>query len=250
MDVDAYLTRIAYTSSIQPTWRTLRDLHVAHLMTVPFENLSIHRGEPIVLDEEQLYDKIVTQQRGGFCYELNGLFSALLRELGFDVVRLAAGVARDAGGFGPEFDHMTLQVKLDRLWLADVGFGDSFREPLLLEPTVEQQQFDRSYRLTPDGDYLVLQEHNDTGPWTDQYRFSLQPRRLSDYAAMCHYHQTSPQSSFTQRTVCTLARPDGRITLSGRRLIHTRDGQRAEREVTDAEYLGILRDKFGIVLDV
>src|SRR5687768_9467525 len=108
MDVDAYLHRINYQGSLAPTARTLRDLQVAHLQTVPFENLSIHSAEPIILNDEALFEKIVLRRRGGFCYELNGLFAALLRKLGFEVVMLSAGVADAQGIFGPDFDHMTL----------------------------------------------------------------------------------------------------------------------------------------------
>ncbi len=247
MNIEAYLQRIGYTGSTEPTVQTLRDLHTAHLTTVPFENLSIHRHEPIVLDEERLFEKIVMRRRGGFCYELNGLFSALLRELGFDVTRLSAGVMSADGHFGPEFDHMTLLVSLDQQWLADVGFGDSFREPLLLEPAIEQPQAEGVYRLAQSDGGLILQEHKGDDPWSDQYRFTLQPRRLGDYEAMCHYHQTSPESSFTQRSVCTLPTADGRITLANRRLIHTRNGQREEREVSAEEWQTVLHNEFGII---
>src|SRR3989304_2800207 len=98
---------------------------------VPFENLDIIAGRPIVLEEEALLDKIVRRRRGGFCYELNGLFSALLRTLGFRVTRLSAGVLNEDGTFGPDFDHMTLLVELEDRWLADVGVGGFFREPPL-----------------------------------------------------------------------------------------------------------------------
>ncbi len=248
MNINAYLQRIGYTDPLEPTVQTLRDLHLAHLMSVPFENLSIQRGEPIVLDEERLFEKIVMRRRGGFCYELNGLFSALLRELGFDVTRLSAGVMSTDGHFGPDFDHMTLLVSLEQPWLADVGFGDSFRKPLLLEPAIEQPQADGVYRLAQSDGSLILQERKGDDPWSDQYRFTLQPRQLGDYEAMCRYHQTSPESSFTQRSVCTLPTADGRITLSDRRLIHTRNGQRREREVSEAGWYVILRDEFGIHL--
>ena len=140
MNTDAYLKRINYTGPLEPSPETLRALQVAHLRTVPFENLSIHAGEPIVLEENALFTKIVERRRGGFCYEANGLFAALLRALGFEVAMLAAGVAKSQGGFGPQFDHMTLMVTLDERWLADVGFGDSFLEPLLLDSRMEQVQ--------------------------------------------------------------------------------------------------------------
>jgi N-hydroxyarylamine O-acetyltransferase len=113
VNTKAYLQRINYDGALAPTAETLCQLQVAHLHAVPFENLSIHLGEPIVLEDEALFRKIVERRRGGFCYELNGLFSALLRALGFDVVRLSAGVAKAEVGFGPEFDHMALMVWLE-----------------------------------------------------------------------------------------------------------------------------------------
>src|SRR5918912_1986724 len=108
MDVAAYLDRIDYRGPLEPTAETLRRLHVAHLLAVPFENLNIGMGWPIVLDQDALFAKIVVRRRGGFCYELNGLFAALLRTLGFDVVMLSAGAASATAGFGPDFDHMAL----------------------------------------------------------------------------------------------------------------------------------------------
>jgi len=129
VDVAAYLHRIHYRGPLAPTAETLRALHLAHHLAVPFENLDIHLGQPIILDEARFYDKIVRRRRGGFCYELNGLFAALLRELGFDVTTLSARVIdTQPGMIGPEFDHLVLLVQLEERWLADVGFGDSFRE--------------------------------------------------------------------------------------------------------------------------
>ena len=147
VDIDAYLGRIGYEGSREPSAETLGELQSAHLRAVPFENLSIHSGEPIVLEDEALFEKIVNRRRGGFCYELNGLFAALLRGLGFEVEMLAAGVATEADNFGPEFDHMTLLVKLDERWMADVGFGDSFLEPLRLDTPDEQVEGARAYKL-------------------------------------------------------------------------------------------------------
>lgn len=133
LEVSAYLERLDYRGPINVSAETLRALHVAHLLTVPFENLDIHLGRPIVLDEKALFAKIVRQRRGGFCYELNGMFAWLLRQLGFEVETLQAGVALEGGGVGPDFDHMTLHVRLDEEWLADIGFGDSFLEPILID---------------------------------------------------------------------------------------------------------------------
>ncbi|MFL6237424.1 MAG: arylamine N-acetyltransferase family protein [Thermoanaerobaculia bacterium] len=250
MNVDAYLERIRYHGPLEPTLDTLRRLHLAHLYAVPFENLSIHWGEPIQLDDEALFEKIVTRRRGGFCYELNGLFAALLRALGFDVAMLSAGVGRAAGEFSPDYDHMALLVTLEDRWLADVGFGDSFREPLRLDKRGEQPDGGLAYRLEETGDgRLLLARREEGGPWQPQYRFGLEPHLYADYAGRCHFHQTSPDSHFTQNLVCSLATPDGRVTLSGMKLITTRGGERRERELADErEYAEALRQIFGVVL--
>ena len=250
MDIQAYLQRIHYTGPLGPSAETLRLLQVAHLRTVPFENLSIHSGEPIVLDDEALFEKIVRRRRGGFCYELNGLFSALLRELGFVVEMLSARVANTEGAFGPDFDHMTLQVSLAERWLVDVGFGDSFLEPLRLDEESEQVQGRRAYRIVRGGECLTLMQRFNDDEWSRQYRFTLRPYQYFDYAEMCRYHQTSPQSHFTKARICSRATPEGRISLSDLRFITTSAvGERQERLLTNQEeYATILRDHFGIVM--
>lgn len=252
MDVQAYLQRISYGGSLAPTAQTLRNLQVAHLLTVPFENLSIHSGEPIILEDDALFDKIVGRRRGGFCYELNGLFAALLRALGFKVDTLSARVANAQGDLGPDFDHMTLMVALEERWLADVGFGDSFLEPLLLDYRQEQVQGGRAYQIALDSAYLILSQRESNGHWKTQYQFTLQPYSYADYADMCQYHQTSPQSHFTKARICTRATPEGRITLSEMRLITTvTDEQREERLLkNEQEYESVLREHFGIVMAI
>ena len=250
MNIGAYLERINYQGSLAPTAETLRELQIAHLLAVPFENLSIHAGQPIVLEDEALFAKIVERRRGGFCYEANGLFAALLRATGFDVQMLSAGVANAEGGFGPDFDHMALMVKLDRRWLVDVGFGDSFLEPLLLDERGEQAQGGRAYRIVPDGAHLILLRRDEGDEWKAQYSFTLQPHVYADYAEMCRYHQTSPQSHFTRGRVCSRATGKGRVTLSEMRFITTsEDGGRQERTLaSQEEYDAILREHFGIVM--
>jgi N-hydroxyarylamine O-acetyltransferase len=233
-----------------PTPRTLRELHEAHLLAVPFENLDIGLGRPIALDENALLAKIVARRRGGFCYELNGAFAWLLRALGFDVTLLSAGVARAGGGFGPEFDHLTLQVQLDEPWLVDVGFGDSFRRPLRLDCEDTQPSGDRrAYRVARDDGYFVLERRADSGPWQTQYRFTLRPRQPEEFAAMCRHHQTSPESHFTRQRICSRATPAGRVTISDSRLIVTTGVGRSERELEDErEWAAALREHFGVDL--
>jgi N-hydroxyarylamine O-acetyltransferase len=247
-----YLNRINYHGSIAPTADTLRQLHVAHLLSVPFENLSIHSGEPIVLEDNALFEKIVLRRRGGFCYELNGLFAALLRALGFHVTMLSAGVANVAGQFGPEFDHMALLVTHSERWLADVGFGDLFVEPLLMDKRVEQTQGQQAYRIDESDDgRLILMRFGEGTEWQAQYRFNLEPHEYADFGAMCRYHQTSPESSFTRRRICTRATERGRVTLSDMQFITTIGRDRHERELGNAsEYAGVLRQQFGIMVPV
>jgi N-hydroxyarylamine O-acetyltransferase len=148
MDVRSYLSRIGYRGPTTPTAETLRDLQRAHLYSVPFENLDIGRKRRIFVEPEASTHKIVDERRGGFCYELNGAFAALLEALGFRVTLLSARVPCADGSDGPEFDHLCLRVDVEQSWLADVGFGDSFVEPLLLKAGLEQQQEDgRVFRL-------------------------------------------------------------------------------------------------------
>jgi N-hydroxyarylamine O-acetyltransferase len=249
IDAGAYLRRIGYGGPLQPTADTLRQIQAAHLLAVPFENLSIHAREPIVLDDAALFDKIVVRRRGGFCYELNGLLAALLRQLGFDVTMLSAGAVGADGTFGPPFDHMALMVGLEERWLVDVGFGDSPREPLRLDARTVQEQGGRAYRITNAGATLILSQRDGTGAWSDQYRFDLAPHVYADYAGMCHYHQTSPDSHFTRQRLCSLATSDGRVTISGSRLIVTSRGQRREWPLEDEQACaGALRHHFGIVM--
>jgi N-hydroxyarylamine O-acetyltransferase len=265
LNIKAYLERINYHGPLSPTAETLSALQVAHLLTVPFENLSIHAGQPIVLEDDALFTKIVEKRRGGFCYEANGLFAALLRALGFNVAMLSAEVANAEGEFGPNFDHMALMVSLPvsslvsplvssaQRWLVDVGFGDSFLEPLLLDERGDQVQHSRAYRILSDGTRLLLRRRDEGDEWKAQYRFTLQTYSYADYADMCRYHQTSPQSHFTRSRICSRATEDGRITLSEMRFITTSQSGvhevRQERTLTsEAEYTTILRDQFGIVM--
>ena len=250
MNIQAYLQRINYAGPLAPTVETLRSLQMAHLLAVPFENLSIHSGEPIVLEDSALFDKIVDRRRGGFCYELNGLFAALLRALGFEVVMLSAQVANADGVFGPDFDHMVLLVMLDDRWLVDVGFGDSFLEPLLLDEQGEQVQGPRAYRIDREAAKFILRQRTIGEEWKTQHRFTLKPYQYSDYAGMCRYHQRSPQSHFTRTRMCSRATRTGRVTLSDMRFITTTaDGRRQEQVLANEEqYAKILREHFGVVM--
>jgi N-hydroxyarylamine O-acetyltransferase len=241
---DAYLARLEVDRPSRRDADALALLQERHLRTVPFENLDIHLDVPIVLDEAALFDKIVTRRRGGLCYELNGLFAALLRELGFEVDVLAGRVF-SAEGIGPVFDHMALCVTLDEPWLADVGFGRLSQFPLRLDSRDEQKDPGGLFRVL-DADYGDVDLHMGDRP---QYRLELRPRELSDFEALCWWQQTSPKSAFRQGPVCSMLTPDGRVTVSGQLLIETTGDARSEQRLeTDAAILDVYRRRFGIEL--
>jgi N-hydroxyarylamine O-acetyltransferase len=223
------------------------------MQTVPFENLDIGLKRPIRLDEEALWDKIVLQKRGGFCYELNGLFAWLLRQIGFEVTYLNARVYNREGNLGIDFDHLALLVQIPDLagrWLADVGFGDSFNEPLDFEIPDEQPQGLRSYRLEQSQQGYIVWQRNYDGSWQRQYFFDLQPHSFPiDYEPACLYHQTSPKSSFTRGSIISRATPDGRVSLEEGRMILTHNGQRTESPIENRdEYQRLLKQYFDIAL--
>jgi N-hydroxyarylamine O-acetyltransferase len=248
-DPKAYLARIGYTGSTDPTAETLSALHLAHLYTVPFENLDISLGRNITCDLERFFHKIVDRHRGGFCYELNGAFAALLRELGFRVTLLSARVAREDGSASPEFDHMALRVDLDEPWLADVGFGDSFLEPLRLIPEIEQEQYGQRFRIAAVRGVMIVQRQVGDNPWKSQFRFTQTARQLCDFEARCQFQQTSPDSHFTRQRICTLPTRDGRITLADLKLIRTTQGGREERMLqNEDEWRAAIAEHFGVRL--
>jgi N-hydroxyarylamine O-acetyltransferase len=253
MDTERYLARIGVDRAVAPSIDGLRLLHRAHLYAVPFENLDIHLGRPIVLLPDRLVAKVVDQRRGGFCYELNGAFAELLRAMGFEVELLAGGVARPGpeGSFGPPFDHLALAVRVSGepgRWLCDVGFGECFVEPLPLEVGREDEQDTGTYWLEERGDHLVLFRRRDEGSQPEaQYRFVDESRELAEFDEMCRYHQTSPESPFPRSRVCSLTTRAGRITLGETSLIVTLGEDRTETPIPDdAAYRRVLREHFGV----
>ncbi|XP_060949701.1 arylamine N-acetyltransferase 2-like [Limanda limanda] len=263
MDVQKYLNRIGSLVPAEPDLDAMRSVHTRHLLSVPFEDLTVHSGGRVELDLPLIYDKIVTRRRGGLCYENNGLFSWLLSSLGFQVTMLSAQVKGLITGFyGPPFDHLVLLVTLQgRRWLCDVGFGGAgFSVPLSLETSGPQVEGHRVYRIRKQGDVHFLEWQGEEnrgadGDWMEVYKFTLDPRRLEDFTDMCQYHQSSPCSIFFCKSVCTILKPGGRLTCMGRRLISTTfptEGagfKTTTRELQDEEITVILAEEFGIVLN-
>jgi N-hydroxyarylamine O-acetyltransferase len=246
IDAGAYLERIRYHGSTAPTLGTLRGLHLAHLLSVPFENLDVSLGRPLRTQPEALFEKIVRRRRGGLCYELNGAFAELLRALGFRVELLSAAVCREPDVWGLPFDHLTLRVTLDEPWLADVGFGrDSFREPLRLETAEPQERYGVTYRLAERGPLRVLQLRRGED-WIDCYRFGLEVHEFAAFDAACRRHQI--EGPFASVPLCGLATREGRITLVEHRLRIVTGESIDERQLAGEQArLTALREYFGIV---
>jgi len=251
MNLERYFERIGYTGDTTPTIDTLKAIHQAHLRHVPFENLNIHIPRPIILDETALYEKIVHEQRGGFCFEQNGLFYAVLETLGYAVQRLEANVYHaDEDDFGISMNHMCLLVTIDGVrYLADVGFGASFIDPLDLDNRAVQVQDSGQFKVRFEGDtgYFYSQPIGDD-EMNLAYRFFLEAHDLADYETACQYMQTSPKTHFTQKRLCSQWMPEGRVTLSENKLISTTwQGARTEIPISDENHFHqLLADYFSI----
>ncbi|KPP61806.1 arylamine N-acetyltransferase, pineal gland isozyme NAT-3-like [Scleropages formosus] len=267
MDPEKYLQRIGCAGPLMPTLESLRHIHRRHLLSVPFENLTIHSGGRVRLELPHLYEKIVLQHRGGFCFENNGLFSWLLTQLGFRVTLLSAQVRNAITRlYGPPFDHLVVMVTLEgERWLCDVGFGASFELPVSLETAEPQSQENGTFRIRHEGETMFLEtEMRDevqgegksrSDGWMEMYKFTLQPRQLEDFTAMCIYHQTSPSSIFYCKSLCSLLLPSGRVTYMGYKLTFTSlpsvPGGRTTktvRELSGNEIPDLLMEIFGIKL--
>lgn len=246
-----YLNRIRYASDLNPTLSVLRALQAHHLHAIPFENLDIHMGIPIIPELEAIYQKVVMQNRGGFCYELNGLFANLLKALGFVVKQISARVYMDEKGFGPEFDHLALIVQVEGAdYLVDVGFGEFAGAPLRMVLDVEQQDPRGVFMINRYDDTYLQVSKQQEDKWIPEHIFTLETRELGDFAAMCTYQQTASDSYFRTKRMCSLATPTGRISLAGDMLKIT-DGDTINETTipNDATYRKYLKAYMGIELE-
>lgn len=244
-DLDAYLARLGFRRPLVADLATLRALHAAHVRAVPFENASVIFGEPIELDEAAFVRKLGVEGRGGFCYELNGAFAALLREIGFEVAYLEARTYSD-GELGRRYEHLALRVSLEEPWLVDVGFGYSFAEPLRIAPGVEQHDPMGAFRLVEQEDGIDVEWRHRDGRWVAHYRFDPVPHPLAAFEAECRFLQSSPDSPFLTGWLCSLINVHGGVTLFGRRLIASDGTDREERDVGDDDLPEVLERWFGV----
>lgn len=249
MNTDKYLKRIGIEKTdLIPNLKNLKLLQKLHLLHVPFENLDIHWQRPITLNNEKFYRKVVETGRGGFCYELNGLFYNLLERICYKNKIVSARVSNGKGGFGEEYDHLAILTEIEgEEYLADVGFGDFTAEPLKFILDIEQKDGNGIYRISKFDEEYFLVEKKDGEAWKHEYIFKDKPRELSEFEEMCKFHQTSPESHFTQGKVCSLMTETGRKTLTDKKIIETKNGERLEIAVNnDEEFSEILQREFGI----
>jgi N-hydroxyarylamine O-acetyltransferase len=253
LNVKDYLNRIGYTQDVQVNRDSLLGLQYSHLLAVPFENLDIALNRPIQLDEKSLWRKIVIRRRGGFCYELNGLFAWLLKEIGFEVTYLnARHYFEEDDRFGVDFDHLAMLVRIpaeSERWLVDVGYGDSFISPINLDASSEHVEGINIYQIEPFKDGYQLWRRSFDGSRSRLYFFDLTAHNFpSEYEAACHYHQTSPRSTFTQKRIISRLTENGRVTLDDNKLIITKNGSREEFPSTEEERTALLKEHFGVVI--
>lgn len=222
MNAEKYLSRIKVNQFTKPDLDSLIKLHRNHLLNIPFENLDIHANKKIILDSKNLQKKILENKRGGYCYELNGMFYLLLKELGYDVKMLSARVNNNQGGWGPEFDHLFILVKLEETWLADVGFGDSFIEPIKFELNTVQKKGNAFFKIVRHNRrYHKLMKSANGKDFSGEHLFTLKERYWNEFEKMNYYQQTSSKSHFRKGKVCTIATEKGRITLNDFKLTIT-----------------------------
>lgn len=250
MDINAYLQRMGIDHVGNINLEELERLQYHHMIHIPFENLDVMHGVPIELDIGAFYKKVVENHRGGFCYELNGLFYKLLQHLGYQCQLVSATINRPDGTWARTGSHACTIVTLNgSAYLVDVGFGDSSRGPVPLTGEIHQD-VSGIYRMkkVDTNIYDMERKRSKDGEWDIVIRIDMTPMNLTEFASACVFNQTSPDSPFTQKEIVTIATIDGRITLSGDTLtITTRNGEKHQEAVNgDTEKTAVLKKYFQI----
>ncbi len=248
VDTAAYLERIGFAGTPRVDLATLTELQQLHMTAVPFENLDVALGDGVVVDVAATIDKIVDHGRGGWCFEVNAAFGALLTALGFDVLLLGAAVL--LGGPSKVIDHVALEVMLDQPYLVDVGFGESFTRPLALNTSGAQPGGDGDYEFIGSPQGTTLAKLDDGVP-VAQYRFKRVAHTLAQFEPASALLQSDPTSNWRSKPFATrlLDRGPDRVTLTRNKLKVTRDGVLTERPIEADEWVALLHQWFGIRLD-
>ncbi|MGZ6016739.1 MAG: arylamine N-acetyltransferase family protein [Phenylobacterium sp.] len=248
MELQAYLDRIGFEGAVRPDAATLRALHRTHMQAIPYENLDVQFGRPLTPDPAAAYDKIVRRRRGGWCYEMNGVFGAMLQAAGFKVTRLAGAAMREVRGDFTIGSHLVLLVELpDGPWIADVGFGDGALEPFPLAASPLSFEGYEFRLQTLDERWWRFHNHEFGG--ARSFDFAVEPADPAVLQTKCEWLQSAPESPFVQNLVCQRYRGDEILQLLGRTYRQVRPGARRERLIEDADDLvRVLRDDFTLDL--
>ncbi|PUZ25355.1 hypothetical protein DCC81_13735 [Chitinophaga parva] len=254
MNLEKYLSRIHYSGPITPELSTLRELQRLHVLHVPFEDIDIYCGVPIVLSPKQFFRKIVTEQRGGYCYEVNELFYQLLRAIGFSVRRISGRLV-SGHRYGPEFDHMAICVTLGgQQYLVDAGYGDFSLQPLAITPGLVQHDGHTEYCIT-DGVEVDGMSYFQVAKWSHakqkfspDFIFTLTPRTLIEFEPMNRWKQSSPESKYRNTLICSLPVNGGRVSMVGNKLVRTHGQVKQVTTVPDGHQLTLLRAVFNVDL--
>ncbi|RAI70718.1 arylamine N-acetyltransferase [Pseudomonas fluorescens] len=245
-----YLQRLGFDAPPAPTLETLRQLQLRHTGVFPFENLTTLSGEPVLIDLPSIEQKVLHDGRGGYCYELNNLFLALLQSLGFDARAISGRVVmgQPEGAWTARTHRLSLVIINDVRYITDVGFGGMVpTAPLLLDTRAEQATPHESYRIDLHVDGFTLRA-NVAGEWRAMYIFDLQRQEDIDFAVGNWYVSTHPESSFVKQLMVARTGEGWRRTLNnGSFAIHRIGHDSERREVTDVqELIGLLGSEFGI----
>ena len=236
-ELDAYFERINYSGSTEPAEKTLKEIHICHALNVPFENLDVFYGKPPLLDEASLCSKIVKNRRGGYCFEMNGIFSIALKRMGFKVTDLLARVTIDGINFTSKTHQVILVETEGKKWLTDVGFGnDGIIAPLLLVEGTDQTQFAHTYRIVKEsrfGGYLLQKKAGDA--YNSMYAFTMDECYPEDFVMSNHYTASFPASFFKVMRMCTMPTKEGRITLTDTHFKVIENGDVTENEIKNEE---------------
>ncbi len=248
MNLHAYLARIAYDGPIRQDLVTLIALHRAHLRAIPYENLDVPLGRPVTIERNAIFEKLVTQKRGGWCYEMNGLFGWALAEMGFKVTRSAGAVMREVRGDDVIGNHLVLKVELEEGdYLADVGFGDGPLDPILVKEGPFASDGFKFAVSRLEGGWWRLHNHEAGG--AASFDFNMKPADERRLAERCFWLQSAPESQFVQNAVLQFHKPDGLWLMRGRVLRHVTPSEQKDYLVESApEYVGVLSEVFRLNL--